>query len=212
MNLSQTCVLLSEQAYRDTPAPDVLARVGAKLHDTFDDGDTQGFLARLSDGTWVVAFRGTERGLGDIKTDLDARFYRTSTGRKTHRGFLNAWQKIKPQVYPTLPVDSSAICFTGHSLGGALATVAADDLHARAITFGSPRVSHKDMQRSAPHMRYTYGYDIIPRLPTRLRGFAHAGRHVHLKNPEPWYKFRPSKFFTDHRISRYVDALGLTVA
>ena len=77
-----------------------LDSAGFELVDTFNTGDTQAFLAkRDADRIAVLAFRGTEaNSWKDVKTDLDARFYKGKDGVKVHTGFRDAYNQVARQV------------------------------------------------------------------------------------------------------------------
>jgi triacylglycerol lipase len=162
---------------------ELLGRGDFDLIRTFDDRDlgTQAYLVhRRTDDMLVLAFRGTEKDLQDIRTDLNARFYRRG-GTRTHRGFLDAWQAVADEVVASLRAhDSQRIFVTGHSLGGALAVIATAHLSqdpaiadrlAACYTFGGPRVGDLAFGQlvKAPIYRLVHAADIVPRLP-----FAHV--------------------------------------
>ena len=141
----------------------------------FNEGDTQAFLAkRNTDKVVVLAFRGTEaNSWEDIKTDLDARFYKGEGGVKMHSGFAGAYNQVREQIRKAvdeLPKDFS-LYITGHSLGGALATIAARDLEcdslAACYTFGGPRVGGEEFGDDirAPIYRVVNAADGVPRVP-----------------------------------------------
>lgn len=81
-------------------------------------------------------------------------------------------------------------------MGGALATLAAVDLHEEfpnlcisTYTFGSPRVGDAAFaERVYPRAicgvshRYTHGRDLVPRNPPRAAGFVHIGREMYDNN------------------------------
>ncbi|WP_018871047.1 lipase family protein [Thioalkalivibrio sp. ALgr3] len=102
---------------------------------------------------------------------------------------------------------------TGHSLGGALAQLAAFYLYrdlfgdsgqlAAVYTFGSPRVfgteqaRHLERASPYPHFRVVNGADLVPRVPPVARGFRHTGRNVYIerngdirKDPSWWSVFK----------------------
>jgi hypothetical protein len=152
--LPALCAELSRLAYlqfESDPAAkssldDALARVGlAPARPIFAPGThTQAFATRGLDGRRIVVFRGTEPdAVGDIGTDLLATLVSWPHGGKVHRGFARAYASVQAEVDRWLDAhdDGTPPVFTGHSLGAALATLAAS--HRRAavlVTFGSPRV------------------------------------------------------------------------
>lgn len=119
-----------------------------KLASTFDEGGTQAILVS-NEKFAVLAFRGTEKdSIQDIKADLKAKTIQAETGGKIHQGFKEAFEKVALAAQMEIDKDAhknKPLFITGHSLGGALATVAAKSLShkggiAACYTFGSPRV------------------------------------------------------------------------
>ncbi len=154
---------------------DALRVADFELVRTFNQGDTQAFLAkRNNDRIAVLAFRGTEaNNWKDVKTDLRARFYKGEHGVKVHAGFRNAYRQVSQQVQEAvdnLPADYS-LYITGHSLGGALAVIATKELErdslAACYTFGSPRVGDEEFGEAirAPIYRVVNAADGVPRVP-----------------------------------------------
>lgn len=152
-----------------------LSRADFEFVRAFNEGGTQAFLAKRGlDKTAVLTFRGTETGSAkDVKTNLNARFYRGEGGIKVHSGFLAAYNQVRTQIrnaIDELP-DDFALYITGHSLGGALAVVATKDLErdslAACYTFGSPRVGDEEFGEAirAPIYRVVNAADYVPRLP-----------------------------------------------
>jgi hypothetical protein len=149
-----------------------LADAGFALVATFDNGGTQAYLAtRDTDRMAVLAFRGTEKDYRDIKTDLNARFYRSGT-TKTHSGFLDAFKLVEPAIRQALDeLDGYKLYLTGHSLGGALALIAARRLAcdevAACYTFGSPKVGNEEFGDAikVPIYRVVNAADSVPSLP-----------------------------------------------
>jgi hypothetical protein len=110
-------------------------------------GDTEALLLIYPDCA-ILAFRGTSSG-ADVKTDLSAT-RAVWKGCSVHSGFLGAWQSIRPEVVAALQghlLHGQPLYVTGHSLGGALATICAVDFgsgryagRTHLYTYGSPRV------------------------------------------------------------------------
>jgi triacylglycerol lipase len=155
---------------------------GFELVREFDNGGTQAYLAKRADLA-VLAFRGTEQDYGDILTDLKFRMYRDAQGNRTHRGFEAAFSYIKVDVAKAiseLEVDLP-LYFTGHSLGGALATIAtlhfASDQLAACYTFGCPRVGNLEFSQNIkiPVYRVVNVADIVARVPIMVIGYRHVG-------------------------------------
>ncbi len=171
---------------------------------TYVDGqrtDTQAFVAS-SPELIVVAFRGTEpEKLIDWMTDLRADFV-----DDVHGGFRTALDEVWPEIFAAVErakgprgslVDLAragstadagpGLWLTGHSLGGALAVLAAmrlaedqqpvDGLY----TYGQPRVGNRRCARALEallgerYLRFVNNADIVPRVPLRSMGYAHAG-------------------------------------
>lgn len=139
---------------------------------TFNRGGTQAFLAtRPADQMAVLAFRGTEKNFADIKTDLNARFYKR--GRtKTHAGFKRAFDHVGGDVQRAVTALSDyKLYVTGHSLGGALAMMAARELSSDGVaacyTFGAPRVGDSEFGDAIkiPIYRVVNAADLVPRVP-----------------------------------------------
>lgn len=160
------------------------------LHCKFiDEADTQCFVA-ADETTLLLAFRGTESSdMDDWLTDLKIRHVAGPFGR-VHAGFQAAWQSIGSKVIETLREFSGpgqTIWITGHSLGGALAVLAAASLIKEAIpvaglyTFGQPRVGDLafakkiDESLNRKIFRFVNNQDIVTRVPPRLGGYSHRG-------------------------------------
>jgi triacylglycerol lipase len=169
-----------------------LARYSARaysepnVHD--DHTDTHALCVEEPDA-FVLAFQGT-RDARQWVTDGDFPRVRVNTGVSVHRGFLEAWEGIKKA--PGLPMASSkAVYLTGHSLGGALAVLAASDRmfwgRVKGVyTFGQPRVGNSgfvaDYRYPVSTWRIVNELDIIPRLPGVLIGYRHLHQWVMLVN------------------------------
>lgn len=156
------------------------ALAGAGFPDVrcFSAGSTHAFVAAGPAGA-VVAFRGTEPGdLEDLKTDLSFRLAPAAgVAGRVHRGFAAALDSVWDGIAARIAAASGPVRFTGHSLGGALATLAAARHAGPAtlVTFGSPRVGDAAFRDGFPHpaFRVVNGNDFVCRIP--LFPYRHVG-------------------------------------
>ena len=148
------------------------------------------------DDCTVIAFRGTA-SLRDWLTDAEFPLRPLpGTPARVHEGFLTAIDSILPDLLAFLappqapcpaPRASVPILLTGHSLGGALAVLAAWFLQAQGLpvhsvyTFGQPRVGDRAFASryasllGARTHRVVNQNDLVPRVPGVLLGYRHAG-------------------------------------
>jgi hypothetical protein len=142
---------------------------------TFDSAGTQAILVGF-DNFIVLAFRGTEAtSIKDIKADTRAKTITCETGGKIHAGFNEAFNNVRPDIEHELKkagIQDKPLFVTGHSLGGALATIAAKKLShngglAACYTFGSPRVGDDQWVENikTPVYRLVNAADCVTMLP-----------------------------------------------
>ncbi|OTA67853.1 lipase [Hypoxylon sp. EC38] len=177
--------------------PDVTA-AGAKVVASFHGHitDIQGFVS--SDDTnklIVTSIKGSESirnwiaDLSFIAVPCDL-----VDGCLIHAGFLTAYNEIEDDMMAALKEAKKAnpsyrTVFTGHSLGGAVATVAAanarnEGYDADLITYGSPRVGNQEFvdfvtNQTGAEYRVTHLDDPVPRLPPIILNYRHT-------SPEYW--------------------------
>lgn len=128
----------------------------------------------------VLAFRGTEQEIQDLLHDADTlpvpAFGATML---VHRGFKRALNSLWTQIATALDALDCPLFYTGHSLGAALATLAAVRRPPQAVyAFGSPRVGDRRFVArlaDVPVFRIVHGADIVCTLPPEILGFRHAG-------------------------------------
>jgi hypothetical protein len=125
----------------------------------------------------IVAFRGTESDQwDDIFDDLKFRQEAWGGGAKlVHRGFKDALERVWPGMEPLVEHlgETRSVWFSGHSLGGALAVLAADRYPKTAgvCTIGSPRVGNRafgaafDTRFNGRALRYVAATDIVTHVP-----------------------------------------------
>ncbi|XP_042403408.1 uncharacterized protein LOC121992867 isoform X1 [Zingiber officinale] len=165
----------------------------------------------------VVAFRGTEQSKWkDLRTDLMLLPVGLNPERlsgdfkqevQVHSGFLSAYDSVKnrimmliklsidPEPEDDLSIPTWEVYVTGHSLGGALATLLALELSLSQMAklgklsvtmynFGSPRVGNRRFaelynEKVKDSWRVVNHRDIIPTVP-RLMGYCHVAHPVYL--------------------------------
>ena len=166
------------------------AKAGLNSTADFSQGSTQCFAVN-AEGFTVVAFRGTETSprkrpredfgevFADLLTDFDALPVQSDLGGRVHHGFKRAvdsvWGGGLGEFLSGLG-PSVTVWLTGHSLGAALATLAAakcerlDGLY----TFGSPRagdgafaraLDRRLSQSGIEHHRFVNNRDVVTTLP-----------------------------------------------
>lgn len=145
--------------------------------ESFDQGGTEAFLARLGktdqfDGMLILAFRGTQPGITDVLTDIKADLVTAPGGGRAHRGFLEAFERVKEPVQRALKKhEGLPVYITGHSLGGALAILATryleNDSLGACYTFGGPRAGDDNLFTGVktPVYRVVNAADGVPRVP-----------------------------------------------
>jgi pimeloyl-ACP methyl ester carboxylesterase len=143
--------------------------------------NTQAFGAVAGDGRAVIAFRGTQTGWPDMRTDLAFLPKPWDRGARVHRGFVQAFESVWPRIATWLGhIGNPPVVTTGHSLGGALATLCAARVHgAELVTFGSPRVgdaAFAALFMGATARRYVGCADMVTRVPPEIGLFTHVGR------------------------------------
>lgn len=175
--------------------------------------NTQGFLVE-SEHFAVIAFRGTECPapsrllrhpkeildiFADLKTDLTLRPRAVMDGFPpfscpVHPGVANALQTVWPQLEVALnQIIGKPLWLTGHSLGGALATLLAyqiPDQVTGLYNYGALPVGTECFAKSflkeglaSKTFRYVHGKDPAPELLALARaGYQHVGAFVHLES------------------------------
>ena len=177
--------LASELSYSPAARVRVQARAWGFSDCAFvEQGAAQGFLAWTANMA-MVAFRGTE-STADWLSNLHLTTRVVPGLGRVHAGFLEQFQALRPQLErlldarPTLPLQ-----VTGHSLGGAIAALAATTwATTRPVqalyTYGQPAVAADSSTANAMAAalqgrwhRLVNDADIVPRVPP---GYKHGGQ------------------------------------
>ncbi|MDH3377023.1 MAG: lipase family protein [Gammaproteobacteria bacterium] len=214
-------------------AEPAVARLGFTESRFFDrDGSQAYFFENETD--CVVACRGTEPNeWNDIKADADAASALAETAGRVHRGFKREVDDLWPMLEKALVDNVKNLWFTGHSLGGAMATICAGrcllshipSVPAALFTYGSPRVGDKHYVNYCrmEYTRWVNNNDIVTRVPPPWLGYRHTGNEMYLnaygnirrvtgwqRTKDRWRGFvgglRIGKIdhFADHSIKQYI--------
>jgi hypothetical protein len=193
--LAEACTLAYEPA---TAGPGAYREKLALEAELVSVGNTQAYVGHDA-ANLVVAFRGSESPAtvdgfkdwfltnannllivpsGRAGTD----FIAAGTGARFHKGFIDAlgavWDPLVAAVEKRQKPKPRRLWVTGHSLGGALALLAAwrfprqfHDVH-RVFTFGAPMIGNEAVSKAYERelggriYRYVDDLDPVPRLPT----------------------------------------------
>jgi len=148
----------------------------------------------------IVVFRGTQvvksehvgsidrlqdtvkKTLRDLRTEAKVKLvpWAGRSGGKVHRGVSEALSEMLPVIQERIAVlkeekPGRKLWLTGHGLGGALATLAADRLDdvSGVHTFGSPQVGDAAFAKhfKTPGWRFRHHTDAVPWLPGLTLGY-----------------------------------------
>lgn len=172
----------------------------------FDGSASQAIVRHTYDGL-CIAFTGTEN-LDGWLTDFDVTTVPVLRAGNVHRGFYLAWHAISGDVLKA--IGDQPVTLVGHSLGAALAIMAAVTLTlagkppVAVFGFESPRVS-TDMSirillSKVPVHLYKNGNDLVPDLPP---GWNHAALLTHIGTA-----LLPIPNTRDHALERVIEALS----
>lgn len=160
-----------------------------------------------------IAFRGTDE-IKDWLDNLNA-FQERALFGGFHRGFWHSlhdvWTPLYDHYQELRSKKKRPLFLTGHSLGGAMATVGAAKLihedrpFTSVYTFGQPRAVTHDTARifnveaSGRYFRFQNNNDMVTRVPGRLMGYSHVGSCLYIseekkihKDPGFWFRFLDS--------------------
>ena len=194
LSLLQQSLLFAEISKISYYRPDIVWEavnaVGFEEYQFFDEDGAQAYII-ANQHDCIVACRGTEPNeWNDIKADANALTIVIENVGRVHRGFNSEVDHLWPKLEAALRENEKPLWFTGHSLGGAMATICAGRCKLSEIssnpeslfTFGSPRVGCKRFINfvKLPHYRWVNNNDIVARVPPRWMGYRHSGRELYL--------------------------------
>lgn len=179
-------------------------------------GDATGYIAVDNTNKLIIlAFRGSSdldnwiANIDVVLTDVSS----ICSGCEVHEGFWDTWQTVASGV--TTEIESALETYsgytfvaTGHSLGAALAAIAAtvfrDSGHTvQLYDYGQPRIGNLALaqyitgQSSGSNYRVTHTDDIVPKLPPEALGYDHF-------SPEYWITSGNNVTVTDADVDEIV--------
>jgi hypothetical protein len=145
--------------------------------------DTQGFVA-IKDKSIYVVWRGSE-SKKDFQNDASIdKVPFINEGEKVHIGFKYCWESVVGDTYNAIDTalenlqgEATNIIVSGHSLGGAVATLYAYSIknhyphyNIKSLTIGSPRVGNKVFKENYDKsgidtLRIVHNNDLVTHTP-----------------------------------------------
>lgn len=211
------CIYQSKPGGKDPDEAGILGNLNAE-----DPGflSVRGFSKKSAQAAVVehatflaLVFRGTDEP-ADWIDNLNA-FPEQALFGSFHRGFLHSVQDIWDPLFARYAElnrqKPRALFVTGHSLGGAMATVASsiliqeDEGFTSTYTFGQPRAITRNTGRvynveaKSKTFRFQNNNDIVTRAPARIMGYTHVGTFLYItqqkqiqQDPGQWLQFLDS--------------------
>lgn len=224
------CARLCQEVYRDfsrlrfSAYPDIEPMFVKSQDNGFTDTQVA-ILNQLTSDRLYIVFRGSDTSIDWINNfQFRQQIYPYGDGNtevKFHQGFMTGYFAVRQALLDAMEkFEGQQVIVTGHSLGGALATIAAldlqynlgsdHDLNFEVYSFGAPRVGNSAMVESyngrIPNSyRFVYGWDAVTRAPRTWQGFDHVDQAIQLGSRWTWKVL--SRRFTDHAIDAYIGGL-----
>ncbi|KAL9022101.1 MAG: hypothetical protein Q9185_000719 [Variospora sp. 1 TL-2023] len=167
----------------------------------------------------VLAFRGSQ-SVRNFVTDANfpARQTDICPSCTAHAGFWDSWVEARPGVMAALKTAAAShpnnrVAIVGHSLGGAIADLAAAEIRKSGVTadlytYGAPRIAGATLsnfitnQNMGGNFRVTHKDDPVPRLPPIVLGFVHISPEYYISSPNDVVP-------TANDITKYTGAVNL---
>ena len=166
------------------------ANLGSTNVEFIDAEETEVFVAE-NDAEMYIVFRGS-KGFRDWIANMKILKSKTDFG-KVHSGFMDAFVVVREKIFTAMVrarENNKKLYLSGHSLGGALATIAAADSNFNIgstpiegiYTYGMPKTSNRTAANyinsnfGSRFFRFVNDRDIVTRIPP---GSRHVGRLIH---------------------------------
>ncbi len=237
LSLLRRSLLFAELAWvaylEESSAQETVSQIDLRETLFFDKDGSQAYMF-ANDHDCIVACRGTEpKEWNDVRADLNAVWDVAETVGRVHRGFKKEVDDLWPRLEEALVENKKTLWFTGHSLGGAMATISAGRCFLSHIpstpkqlfTFGSPRVGNRQYvdHVELDYFRWVNNNDIVTRVPPTWMGYRHTGQEMYfnsrgqLRKMTKWQRSKDRwrgfwmgiqngvvDHFTDHSMDEYI--------
>ena len=174
----------------------------ADLYNIYNIHGEKALVGRFIDtNTLFISFRGSktiENWIDNVQFSLICPYDNKNICVET--GFYKVFEYMKNDIHSAIEnyvnqYSIKNILFTGHSLGGAVATLmayhfASENINIELVTFGSPRVGNIEFVNHFPNIvsyRITHYYDIVPHIPQEFLEYLHIPHEI-------WYNEENTKF------------------
>ncbi|MDG4656420.1 lipase family protein [Ectobacillus antri] len=225
--LSATCCALAYEQFNQNgvfQVPEGFTCVKSFQANSMGQQEWFGFILE-SENKIIVSFRGTQSDpnwVSDSLVNQRTFSYGTKSGL-VHHGFLSIYETCRDTIMDTLlTLPNKSLLVTGHSLGGALATLHILDARLNTslsdvtlYTFGAPKVGdlafRNFYQLHIPNsFRFVNLFDVVPLLPPRkvkLKKIAQKEwEYTHVPNSLT-FASNLGSVVKNHHISTYLNAV-----
>ncbi|MCJ1242706.1 hypothetical protein MMC14_010715 [Varicellaria rhodocarpa] len=213
-----------DEALENTNWSPLLATTESVEYASCASCDAQAYAVKLNRcprAPLVLACRGTS-SIADAMIDVSVQLVpfsfadgKPDTGVAVHRGFYEQFKGILPKVddlYKGHLADGGTLICTGHSLGSAVAALAALYYGAQYpkqvayIGFGTPRVGNGAFAKKFDSVvldrtRVANGRDPVRKIPPPL-GYTHVGSEEHVGRSDPYPSIPALTDLPDHDIDK----------
>ncbi|MES0490187.1 MAG: lipase family protein [Leptospirales bacterium] len=168
-----------------TTRNEILNRLNLNERKFYNKSGTQCAIIESNDKKFaILVFRGSHE-LKDWLANANVPPTKISNGCRIHSGFKRALDLVWKKVRTELDKMDCPVFYTGHSLGAALATIAAYRKSPHSLyTFGSPLVGNGKFKKSfkgKKAYRIVNNRDIVATVP-RMFKYQHTGQCHYISN------------------------------
>ena len=184
-------------------------KAGLKEMDFFDEKGIQCALIEPKGPTKrfsILVFRGTS-DVSDWLKNLDVELIDLAEKGRVHQGFYKALMKVWPKLEAKLAKLEGPTYYCGHSLGAALAIVAAAQAETKprgVYAYGCPRIGDPELAKSLEPVaiyRIVNHLDVVTTVPPTVKflDYTHAGTLCYIAHDNSLHVDPNEVFVTEDR-------------